>query len=258
VSTPPTAAPPSWLEAAAKLDAIAADRVPLAAAPAPKAEAPAPPKPAAPEAKPRPRVSAPPVIVPDGPADAREETEIGWYGYAAATLLPGTLALAALTAAAVVSLRPRVPPTIMREAVDAPLAALWLVQTIRAAYRVLAYHCRLTTRRLFHGRGRLYPPEPPLDLATVANASARQTLLGRLLGVGTVRVVPEDGAERPAVELTGVRRPRMLAAAIEQAATAAREENVVAVRAGQESLSGNPATAVASTRSSRVAALEAP
>src|SRR5207248_2905924 len=116
------------------------------------------------------------------------------------------------------------------EAVYAPLAALWAGQIIRAGYRLLAYRYRLTSRRLFRERGRLYPPEEPLDLAIVARVEVSQPLFARLLGVGTVNVMPEEASGRPAVGLPGVRRPRALAAAIEQAAQAAREGNMTVAR----------------------------
>jgi hypothetical protein len=226
VDAPPTAAPPDWLEAAARLDAIIADRVPLPPArPEPDAddedEAPAPPAVPAPEVKPR--LSATPIAVPDPPTATGEEVALGWHGYDAAALLPSTAALGLLTAGVLLGLRRLVPPAVVVEAVYAPLAALWAGQAVRAAYRLLAYSYRLTTRRLFRERGPLYPREAPLDLATVARAEVRQTPLDRVLGVGAVRVVPEESSGRPAVELTGVRRPRALAAAVEAAARAARD-----------------------------------
>jgi hypothetical protein len=60
----------------------------------------------------------------------------------------------------------------------------------------------------------------------------RQTKISRLIGVGTVRLIPEDATPtRPAVELDGIRRPQALAVRIEEAATAARGANVTAGRA---------------------------
>src|SRR5438067_2117877 len=97
MSTTPTTTPPAWLEAAAKLDAIAADRVPLGptlSAPASPVEADAP----AVEAPPRSRLPAAPAALPDRPAPAREELDLGWHGYDAGALLPGTLVLGVLTA----------------------------------------------------------------------------------------------------------------------------------------------------------------
>jgi hypothetical protein len=225
VSTTPTATPPSWLEAAAKLDALMGDRVPLATAPQPTAPSPAEVETAAPELPPRTRRMAAPVAVPDVGQPRPEEVAQGWYGYSAAALLPSTLFLGMLTAGAVLELPGLVPAKIVVEVVYAPLAALWAGQVVRAAYRVFAYRYRLTNRRLFRDRGRLYPAEEPLDLALVARAEVKQSRLG----VGTVCVVPDESSGRTALELPGVRRPRVLAAAIERAAQDARAGNVIAV-----------------------------
>ena len=101
------------------------------------------------------------------------------------------------------------------------MTALWLVQLVRWGYRVAFQGYRLTTRRLFREQGGLYPREEALDLAAVARAQVVQDPAERLLGVGRVRVVPRrEGA--PEVVLTGVWRPRRLAAQIELLAQAAR------------------------------------
>ncbi len=252
MSTTPTAAPPAWLEAAAKLDALGGDEVPLSAAgnesldddietemARPEPDAPA--SEVSPLAgasgsgrsaqvttKPRPRIAPPTAVMAATPFT--EEVDLAWHGYSAAALVPSTFALAVVTCGVIVLLRPLVPKWVLHEAADAPLAALWLLQAIRAGYRLFGYNYRLTTRRLFRDLGRLYPPGAPLDLATVVRAEVRQSLVGRLAGVGTVRVVPEDATA--AVELAGVRRPKLLVARIEEAATAAREANVTVGRAG--------------------------
>ena len=221
---------PAWLEEAAKLNEPAEEQLSLREGEAPAEpldsarREPRPPI-APPEAKPRPRITPPTTAVIPAPA---QETDLAWHGYSAAALVPSTIALAAFTCSAFVILRPLVPVWVIHEAADAPLAALWLLQAVRAGYRLLGYNYRLTTWRLFRSRGRLYPTEPPLELATVVKAEVRQTLFGRLIGVGTVRVVPEDAAAT--IELTGVRRPKVLAARIEEAATAAREANVTKSR----------------------------
>ena len=171
---------------------------------------------------PRPRIT-PPAVISSTPAST-EEVELAWQGYSIRALLPSTIALAAVTVSAMVLLRPLVPTWMVHEAGDAPLAAIWLLQAVRAGYRLFGYNYRLTTRRLFHDRGRLYPPDAPLDLARVVRVEAKQSLLGRLIGVGTVGVIPEDAPAT--VELTGVYRPKALTAKIEAAAAAAREANV--------------------------------
>jgi hypothetical protein len=234
---------PSWLETAAKLDALAGDKVSLSAVRAAaekavgettelSAEAPKPaPRPEAATAVPaaRMRVVEPPVVKIPAPAAATaEEVDLAWHGYSAAALVPSTIALAAATVSAFVILRPLVPAIVVHEAADAPLAALWILQAIRAGYRLVAYSYRLTTRRLLRSRGRLYPMEEPLELVTLGTAMANQSLLGKLFDIGMVRVFREDGSA--AAELPGVRRPKVLAARIEEAATAARGANISMAR----------------------------
>jgi hypothetical protein len=251
MSTPSTDAPPAWLEAAAKLDALLGERAPASAAKKPlTADEDEPEEPAdeqdsadeeeveepvaehepPPEAKPRTRIAAPAVVVPK-PAPT-EEVELAWRGYSPLDLLPSTAVFALVTCGTILALRPLLPAWVMREAIDAPLAAVWLLQAVRAMYRLLAYDYRLTSRRLFRSRGPLYPRETPLDLATVVRAEVRQTRIGRLIGVGTVRLIPEDATPtRPAVELDGIRRPQALAGRIQEAATTARGANVTTARA---------------------------
>jgi hypothetical protein len=243
---------PSWLETAAKLDALAGDRVPPpaardagelgqsdAGAALREDEAPAEPVvqaarqeprfPEIAEAKPRSRIGEQPART--IPAATGEEVELAWHGYSAAALIPSTIALAAFTASALVLLRPLVPTWVVHEAADAPLAALWMLQAVRAGYRLVAYSYRLTTKRLLRSRGRLYPADEPLELATVGRAVVSQTLLGKLFEFGTVRVFREDGTA--AAEFPGVRRPKVLASQIEEAVTAARQANVTAGRLWQ-------------------------
>jgi hypothetical protein len=256
MSTTPTATPPAWLEAAAKLDALVGEKLsPFAGrdhSPAEEEieeqadrahESESPPEPVmqsvrlesrlsinAIEAKEHPRITPPAVVLPG--ATPTEDTELAWHGYSAAALVPSTIALAALTCSAIVVLRPLVPAWVIHEAADAPLAALWLLQAVRAGYRLFAYNYRLTSRRLIRDLGRLYPRDEPLDLATVVRAEVRQSLFGRLTNVGSVRVIPEEATpSKLVVELAGVRRPKAFAARIEAAAAAAREANVTMGRA---------------------------
>jgi membrane protein YdbS with pleckstrin-like domain len=284
VSTSP-AAPPAWLEAAAKLDALLGDKVPLAdsrsalpptdaaegeqaaekksgvarsesakgvaiptkpvedshradstnakAAHSESVKAIAPKTTPVEDAgratqKPKPRIAA----TQESAAETGQEVELAWRGYSPAALLPSTIALVVTSATVYFALRPFAPTWIMHESVDAPLIAVWMLQLIRAVYRLMAYNYRLTSRRLFRERGRLYPPEPSLDLATVAHVDVVQTWFCRWAGVGMVKVVPEEATPSvPTVELAGIRRPGLLASRIEAAAKAAREGNVTAVRA---------------------------
>lgn len=235
-------ATPAWLDAVtAATPDLDGDDVPLvpakaksrlsaeiviepAPAPAPsKAE---PPKVEKPKAEKKKARLAAPIELPA----TREETDLSWRGYHPVALLPGLVVAAAVTAGVVVYLRPLVPAAFVREAVAAPLAALWLAQFVRLGYRAAAYEYRLTNRRLFRSRGLLYPADAPVDLARVAKVAVSRGAFGWLLGVGTVRVESEESAEVPPLELAGVPRPRALANLVERAAEAARAGNVTAAK----------------------------
>jgi hypothetical protein len=233
VSTPTTAPPPSWLEAAAKLDALLGEKVSLPAANAlsePEASAtddsgPSLTLPA--RTNPRPRITPP--VVPTSAAG--EEVDVAWQGCSPLGLVPSMLGLAVATALTIFAIRPLIPARVGNVVVEGPLAALWLLLLIRGVYRLMAYNYRLTNRRVFRERGRLYRPEPPIDLTTVIAVEIKQSRLDRWLGVGTVCVVPEDATpEAPYVELNGVSRPKVLAAKIDAAAKGAHEGNVTATR----------------------------
>jgi hypothetical protein len=204
---PPTAAP-AWLEAAAKVSNDApADRVPLAA----------------------PGLKVTPVPEPE-PAEDLEtdgvETDVVRRGYVGRALWPGFAVAAAATAACWFVDWEWLPRKLPLWAALSPVAALWLVHLTRWAYRVSCVSYRLTTRRLFRDQGGLYPREDALDLATLARAQGLQNPLEWVLFVGRVRVVTErDGA--PELVLSGVSRPRRLAAQIETLARVARGRNVV-------------------------------
>ena len=199
----PTAAPPAWLEAAATAEAPPADRVPLAKpAPILKVSLTTPPEAEEPEA--------------DG-----IETDAGRGGYAARTMLPSFAACVLVTAGWGLIDRAWLPRWLPLWAAFAPVAALWLLQAVRWGYRTAFLSFRLTTRRLFRDQGGLYPREDALDLAAVARAEVLQDPVERLLGVGRVRVVPQPEGV-PDVVLTGIWRPRRLAAQIELLAQAAR------------------------------------
>lgn len=231
-------ATPAWLDAAAAatpdLDSDDVPLVPPAKAksrlpaeiiiePAPT---PAPPKVAPPKAeKPKARLPIPVEL----PATS-EETDLSWRGYHPITLLPGLVVAGAITAGVFVYLRHLVPAAFVREAVDAPLAALWLLQLVRLGYRAAAYEYRLTNRRLFRSRGPLYPADAPVELARVIKVQVNRGVFGWLLGVGCVRVECEESAEVPPLELAGVPQPRTLAALVERAAEAARGGTVTAAK----------------------------
>ena len=151
--TPATTAP-EWLDRAAKVGDAPADRVPLEEKPAAKPN-------------PRPAVAAEPAPV-AAPEPQAADADLDRFGYDRWTLLPSTLARAALTAGVLALALPRLPRSLWLGAVGAPLSAVWLVQLIRGGYRILAFRYRLTMTIIERRLGPLYPRDEPLELAVVA------------------------------------------------------------------------------------------
>lgn len=222
-------ATPEWLERAAKTELPAAfDRIALSPTARPVAEilqSVAAPK-AAPAATPKParQETRPPS------AKAFDETDVHRRSFDAAALVPSTVILGLFTLAAVTLAKPFVPARFVTELVSLPLLALWTGQIIFGGYRMFAYRYRMTSRRLFCERGRLYPADEPLELSTISKVEVRQTRLQDWLDVGDVIVTPEESSGRPAIELTGVRWPEKLAALIETTAAAGRDRSVKSAR----------------------------
>jgi membrane protein YdbS with pleckstrin-like domain len=90
------------------------------------------------------------------------------------------------------------------------LAAVWLVQLVRWAYRQSCFYVRLTTRRILYHRGVLYQWCLEIPLADVTKVKVRRDPLERLLGVGNIDLFRGDEG-KPFVTLTGIRAPEALA-----------------------------------------------
>lgn len=219
-ATTGTIMPPAWLDSAAKSDpAPAIDRVPLSTATV-KPPAPAPATPVENRIKPKTPAVSSPVVAPGG------ESVLCWRGFDAATLVPGTLTLGLITATALCFIAPFVPATWRTETIIAPLGAIWVGHLVRGGYRLLTFRCLLTSKRLFHSFGPLYPRDEAVELAIIGRVEVRQSFWQKLLGVGDVVVVPEESSGRTPVELSGFRRPKAFATLIETTSKAAREGTI--------------------------------
>ena len=125
-------------------------------------------------------------------------------------------------------IRPFMPERFMGEFTTLPLLALWAGQVVRGGYRLWAFRYRLTSRKLYRERGRLYPTDEPLDLATISKVEVERTRIQFFMGVGDVVVHSEESSKRPPMDLSGVRWPKKFAALIESTAATARESTVTA------------------------------
>jgi hypothetical protein len=165
---------------------------------------------------------------PPASLDPTVETDLWWGGYAGRTMLPGFCVCALVTVALVFGAYLLWSdygqgPALARHEFYSVAAALWLFQLVRWVYRLVGFNYRLTTRRLFWGRGFLYPPTQPVVLKDVQGVSVMQSALERWLGVGRICVQ----AREPAL-LEGVYEPQRIAERIRQAAKEATGSHAIA------------------------------
>jgi membrane protein YdbS with pleckstrin-like domain len=99
-------------------------------------------------------------------------------------------------------------------------AALLIIILLRGAYRVFSQSYRITTQRLFIRRGILSQTVNQTELLRVDDVQLRQTLLDRMLNIGTVEIVSSDrtdanlvmaGLDNPAAVAEHIRRNTRMA-----------------------------------------------
>jgi membrane protein YdbS with pleckstrin-like domain len=155
---------------------------------------------------------------PAAPLDPTIETDLWWGSYAGRTMLPSFVLCFALTLGLVFGAYLLWSdfgqgPAVARHEFYSVAVALWLFQLVRWLYRIIGCNYRLTTRRLFCGRGFLYPATAPVDLRDVQGVAVKQLAWERWLGIGRVYVQAKE-----AVMLEGVHQPERIAERIRQAA----------------------------------------
>lgn len=89
-------------------------------------------------------------------------------------------------------------------------AVLLVVLLVRHAYRVLATHYKLTSQRLFIRRGVFSQTVDQTELLRVDDVKFRQSLIDRLLGIGTVETVSSDETDAN-LSIRNVENPEAIA-----------------------------------------------
>jgi hypothetical protein len=152
------------------------------------------------------------------------EVELWWGGYAGRTMWP-SFALAALLAVAVIAgawygaaVRGFDPLT-MRYGAYAIIAGLALVQFGRWAQRIVMWNYRVTTQNLYIERSFVYKRRPPHPLVRVRDVVILQDATSRMVSVGLVRLVLDDGST---IDLPGVYEPAKAVSRIKGAVDRAR------------------------------------
>jgi hypothetical protein len=155
-------------------------------------------------------------------APPEEEVDVWWGAYSGWTMLPSFVACLGLTAVIAWGAWLLVPRDLLKMTFIGLAGVLWLGQLVRWLYRVFGYNYRLTTNRLFLGRGLLYAQALQVRSAAVAHVVLVKSGWDRLVKVGRIKIVLEDKAQ-PAVVLEGIRHPEPIAELLRSWAQKARE-----------------------------------
>jgi hypothetical protein len=155
----------------------------------------------------------------------RAETDIWWGAYAGRTMLPGFLLCLLLTvillALDLYLKNGQRRSELISSLVLAVAGAIWLFQGTRWIYRMMALNYRLTNRRLLFSRGFKLPDTWAIELERLAEVLVLAGPAERLLGVGRIKVVVQDGSSSSFL-LEGVLAPERVARIIRRRVRQAR------------------------------------
>jgi membrane protein YdbS with pleckstrin-like domain len=105
---------------------------------------------------------------------------------------------------------------------------VWLWQLLLFAWRRLAHRYRLTPQTFFHERGIVFRSTSPIEIVGIDDMTFEQTILERLFGVGTIRLLSKDMSD-PMVVMKGLPNVKDAFAKIDQARRAERRARAVRV-----------------------------
>lgn len=147
--------------------------------------------------------------------DQEPETEIWQGGYSPKAMIgawvgSGVLTLVLLVVGIVMWQGP------VWLAVVLSILLLWLFQLARLVYRRLEISYHLTTQRFLHEHGILKRVTDRIELIDIDDITFEQTVLERLVGVGTIRVTSSDRTH-PELTLKGIDRVKEVATKLDDA-----------------------------------------
>ena len=105
---------------------------------------------------------------------------------------------------------------------------VWLCQFLLFAWRRLAHRYRLTPQTFFHEKGIVFRSTSPIEIVGIDDMAFEQTILERLFGVGTIRLLSKDMSD-PAVVMKGIPNVKEAFSKIDQARRAERRARAVRV-----------------------------
>jgi uncharacterized membrane protein YdbT with pleckstrin-like domain len=94
--------------------------------------------------------------------------------------------------------------------------------------RRFTHRYRLTPQTFFHERGLLVKSTSPIEIIRIDDIAMKQTVLERLMGVGTIRILSNDATD-PLLILKGIPDVRKTFEAIDQTRRAERRRRALRV-----------------------------
>lgn len=98
----------------------------------------------------------------------------------------------------------------------AAIVVLWAALALQLAYRRLSIRYRLTNQRFFHERGLLTRVVDRIEVIDMDDITYVQTLIDRLLGIGTIRITSSDRTH-PELLVRGIDHVKEVAALMDNA-----------------------------------------
>lgn len=155
-------------------------------------------------------------------SEAPQEEELWEGGFSPKAMYGRMILLAIVTAACLIAVALLWNQPVGWLTVSAGIVILWGALGLSIVYRRLAVHYRLTRYRLFHERGILSRVTDRLETIDIDDVILKQTLLDRMLGIGTIIVMSSDRTA-PELRLTGIDQVSHVADLIDNTRRAERQ-----------------------------------
>jgi membrane protein YdbS with pleckstrin-like domain len=110
------------------------------------------------------------------------------------------------------------------------LILLWAYQFCVYVGRRFGHRYRLTPQTFFHERGLLVKSTSPIEIIRIDDITLKQTVLERLVGVGTIRILSNDTTD-PLLVMKGIPDVLRVFTTIDQARRAERRRRAVRIDA---------------------------
>jgi uncharacterized membrane protein YdbT with pleckstrin-like domain len=146
--------------------------------------------------------------------DEEETEEELWLGGYSPKAMIGAWVLSGLISIALVVLAIWVRKSWLTWSVVVVVALLWVYQLVLMKYRQWNVRYRLTSQRFIHETGILRRVTDRIEVIDMDDITFEQTLLERLVGVGTIRIVSSDRTH-PELLLPGIRSVKDVAEKID-------------------------------------------